>query len=248
MKTRMASARCCCGPGGPIPCDPITGITDDFQVYQQSQGAGGWAFLGGTTFGPQIQPLGTLLVQQQSLINGGPFSFDRCSVWNAGFTYFRWTLTYQWENFGGQGNTFIAGPYINADFSNGNQRWFLRNDIEFAGGWYHRLELIRPGAASIVRYRNLLQAAQFPQPTGPFEIELQLVLFRLLSGAWQAQMFFNGSSVASGTTQTPANVDQAATVLPEFRHGFGASSRPSDPLFTDVAVLRVDRWQYFATT
>jgi hypothetical protein len=243
MQTRMASARCCCGQTGVIPCDPITGITDTFETYQQSQGVGGWSFSGGTTYAPTIQPLGTLLVQQSSAFVGSPFSFDRCAVWNAGFTYFRWVLAYQWENFGGQGSTYIAGPYVNADFANGSQRWFLRNDIEFAGSWYHRLELVRPGNTSIVRYRTLLQAAQFPQPTGPFEAEIQLLLIRLLSGAWQCHMYFNGSLLASGATQQPANAD-----MPEFRHGFGASSRPIDPLLTDVAVLRADRWQYFAAT
>lgn len=244
MKTRMASARCCCGPGGPIPCDPITGITDDFQVLQQSTGDGGWGWSTGIAMTPAIQPVGTLLLDQNNQFFGEEFTFFRCSVWSDNFTNIRHYLKCQFENYGTEVN-LIRGPSIYARFLLlGSARlWTLRHDIAFVSGtgWRHRFTLEHPGAANAVFFAGpIVQAAQSPAPTGPFDSEIQFIQFRLLSGAWQVTSYFNGNVLGSRATATPTNTAIGGGVEPEWDHGFGGTA--------DMKVTRVDRWQYFAAT
>lgn len=243
MKTRMASARCCCGPGGPIPCDPITGITDDFQELQTSTGDGGWLWVTSLSMTPVVQPVGTLLLDQNAVF-GEDYTFFRCSVWADNFTNIRHYLKSQFENYGSEVD-LIRGPSVYARFSllGAGRVWSLSHDIAFVAGtgWRHRFTLEHPSAANAVFFSGpIVQSAQFPAPTGPFDSEIQFIQFRLLSGAWQVTSYFNGNVLGSRATAAPTNTNNTGGIEAEWSHGFAGTA--------DMRVARVDRWQYFAST
>ena len=111
MKTRMVSARCCCGAVGPIPCDPVTGITDNFQTLQESTGDGGWGYSVGLAVTPVISPIGTLVIDQNDPFFGVPWTFFRCAVWTPNFFNIRHYLKCQFENFGTEVPSIVAGVH-----------------------------------------------------------------------------------------------------------------------------------------
>lgn len=244
MKTRMVSARCCCGAVGPIPCDPVTGITDDFQTLQESTGDGGWGYSVGLAVTPVISPVGTLVIDQNDPFFGVPWTFFRCSVWTPNFTNIRHYLKSQFENFGTEVNE-IRGVSVYATFMlNGVTRtWALSHDVAYVTGtgWRHRFTLEHPNAANAVWFSGpIIQAAQSPAPTGPFDSEIQFVMFKLLSGAWQVTAYNGNTVLGSRATATPTNSGTLGGDEAEWSHGFSG--------WSDLKVTRVDRWQYFAST
>lgn len=90
MKTRMASARCCCGGSGIPQCDPPTGKLDEFDFFDYDRNntvRGKWwqSFATTESYQPTIEN-GKLIIdgQQDPNINiFGTHFLERCANWSA---------------------------------------------------------------------------------------------------------------------------------------------------------------------
>lgn len=249
MKTRMTSARCCCGAGGGFVCDPITGYVDDFEtlgLYDGALGPGGWNTIsnGLNGYSMQIQPVGTLEIARNGLLQEpGPFDLSRCAVYSTSFSNIRHRLTYAWEApiYTGFSVSELIGlrVHMSSEYNTVDDQYrALQHDLEYVSGtgWRHRFTLINQGVETTYYSGPIIQAAQYPNPAGPFEIQIQMLMFRLLSGAWRLQPFSGNTSLGFVTTQPLAGDAQ----IPWY-HGFGTTGY-------DTVAARINRFEYFAST
>lgn len=252
MKTRMASARCCCGPGGQLVCDPISGYSDEFDLLAAGGGPGRWEWstlLGNDPF----VSAGQFVVEESGAFSRGPLlTMQRCAVWDqvilggtwptaVGFQYRMW---YSFEAF--PTSTTIDGVSLFFQLRQAGTAitYSVTHGLAFVSGtgWRNRITLQSPARpAASVYAGGILQAAQFPSPQGPFVGEMIVTVTSLPSQLWFASVTFNGTNVLgypAGTVNRPVNTDASGVTLSEFLHGFSAG--------VDVKAIRVSRWQYTA--
>lgn len=250
MKMRLASARCCCGGGGTLPCDPTTGTNDEFLSLVLSTGQGGWTYSTSISMVPTISPVGTLLLTEPESLLRAPFNFDRCAIWDTNWDLpatllradnARWRLRATFEPWSDTTSP-VQGLTVFGRFptGTGNKLYALTQYLEFVvgTGWRHKFTFESPGADPYSVYSGaVIQVAETPTPTGPFTTELELLIDRRRIGAsagtWYANAWWNTTALFSDRDITTPTCSEV-----EFSHGFGG--------WQDLRETKVDSWYYFA--
>jgi len=253
MRFRMMSARCCCGTGPTPGCDPVTGATDSFQSLDTSK----WVIEKAIGTTVDINPIGTL-----RYLGDTPgiavFQARRCAIfdvlWNsppslARADNARWNIvgSYElWPNVVLFDDAHITGVSVFGSFPNasGIKTYALTHNLHFivGTGWIQRITLEEPGLALpfAIDLPGVVQTNKVPYPTGPFSIDLDLLIDRrrigTQAGTWTSTAWFGATTLFSTRDIATPTCDQT-----NFDHGFGIS--PAEGVIKEV---KIDSWGYFA--
>jgi hypothetical protein len=264
MKTRMMSARCCCGPGPSPTCDPINGYFDVFDTFSSVPAqfplvTGRWNL---------TQEPGTLVTASSgkvridhsglSVPQTGNTILERCAIWDTFEHGGSWPTTsgiqlrlnYQWSN----GNYSLDGQLFESlgaypdiaelyyDLLSGafRQRSFVRARLAYTTGvgWRHRFEFVDASSSPVVSVAAttaVFSTSRFLPLNSTFSHSLVMAVAPLPSQIWFAQVTLDGTQLMS----------YPATSMAKPVNGVGEATYITGfRALSAVEWLEADEWKY----